>query len=206
MILVFVLALGRKVRAMIIYVKTEDKKSAFVIPDDTDFSTMIERDYQERLAAAGAGEKVTRRTPQEIMDDVNKATYNAGRGLQRYRGFVKTPFRREGEMPLDGMEAVAEGTEYLGSGLTISGTMSAFERWESALHMEEVKRDLKEILKPDAYDMAIKIGLEGMKPGAYAMLIGDKPNNVSKRWNRVKKLILKYLLTQAPELVKHWKK
>lgn len=191
---------------MIIYVKNEDKKSAFVLPDDTDFSTMIERDYQERLAAAGVGEEVARRSPQEIIDDLNKTMYNSAHKQIRHAGFVKTPFRREGEEALDSMANVAEGTEYLGSGLTISGTMSAFERWEAALHLEEVKKDLKEILKPDAYDMVMKIALDGVKPAAYAQQIGDKPNNVSKRYRRALKLVLKYLMTQSPELVEHWKK
>ena len=47
------------------------------VPDESEFNVMIERDYQERLAKAKPGEKVERRTAQEILtEEICKPTYN----------------------------------------------------------------------------------------------------------------------------------
>ncbi len=39
------------------------------VPDENEFSVMIERDYRQRLDKAKPGETVKRRTPQEILNE-----------------------------------------------------------------------------------------------------------------------------------------
>ena len=46
------------------------------VPDEKEFSVMIERDYQQRLEKAKPGEIIERRTPQEILnEEISKPTY-----------------------------------------------------------------------------------------------------------------------------------
>ena len=48
------------------------------VPDESEFNVMIERDYQERLGKAKPGERVTRRTAQEILtEEICKPTFNS---------------------------------------------------------------------------------------------------------------------------------
>ena len=47
------------------------------VPDESEFNVMIERDYQERLAKAKPGERVERRTAQEILDETSKEIFNS---------------------------------------------------------------------------------------------------------------------------------
>lgn len=56
----------------------EDKKHPTLLEAaDEEFATMVERDYQRRCDEAGVGEVVSRRSPQEILDeDFNKPTFN----------------------------------------------------------------------------------------------------------------------------------
>lgn len=57
----------------------EDKNSPITIEvPDADCEIWVETDYQQRLAAAEDKSSVTRRTPQEIMDEeCNKPTFNS---------------------------------------------------------------------------------------------------------------------------------
>ena len=48
------------------------------VPDESEFNVMIERDYQERLGKAKSGERVERRTAQEILtEEISKPTFNS---------------------------------------------------------------------------------------------------------------------------------
>lgn len=198
--------LAERCQKMKIYLNDEDHNSVIIIPDDTDFSTMIERDYQERLAAAGEGEVVLRRSPQEILDDGNREDYNSYHRQARHWGTAKMPYRKEEEEFGENIQAVAEGTGYLGEGLTMSGSMSAFEKRWALLHEEDVQKDLKALLIEANYDMVEKIALEGMRLADYAAAIGVKPNTVSKRYRRALVIVLAYLRERCPELVEYWEK
>ena len=46
------------------------------VPEE-EFDVMIENDYRERLKKAKPGEKVERRTPQEILDETSRAVYSS---------------------------------------------------------------------------------------------------------------------------------
>lgn len=63
---------------MKITVYYEDNRERTTIEvSDEDCEIWVESDYQRRLAAAEDGASVTRRTPQQIMDeDFNRPTYN----------------------------------------------------------------------------------------------------------------------------------
>lgn len=58
---------------MEINIRNNDQLVTLEIPEG-DFTQMIQRDQQERAAAKG--HPVEPRTPQEIMDDLNRADYN----------------------------------------------------------------------------------------------------------------------------------
>lgn len=64
---------------MKITVYYEDKTHATTLEvPDADCEIWVETDYQQRLAAAEDKAAVTRRTPQEIMDEeCNKPTFNS---------------------------------------------------------------------------------------------------------------------------------
>ena len=51
------------------YESNRKKYYTWLETGDEDLSIMIERDYQERLAKAEAGEVVERRDPQTILDE-----------------------------------------------------------------------------------------------------------------------------------------
>ena len=53
------------------------------VPDEAEFSEMIERDYQERLSRAKPGKTVKRRTPQEILDETSREIYNSHHYAER---------------------------------------------------------------------------------------------------------------------------
>lgn len=197
--------LAERAQKMKIYLNDEDHRTAIIIPDDTDFSVMIERDYQERLARAEEGEEVFRRSPQEILDDGNREDYNSWHKQARHWGQAKMPFRKDDEFGED-IQAVAEGTGYLGEGLTMSGSMNAFEQRWRLLNEEDVNKDLKALLTPANYDMVMKVYLGDMRVKDYAASIGSSPNTVSKRLRRTIPVLLAYLRERCPELVRHWEK
>ncbi|MDG8349241.1 sigma-70 family RNA polymerase sigma factor, partial [Streptococcus pneumoniae] len=65
------------------------------VPDE-DFTLMIDADYEDRLSCAEDKETVTRRSPQEIMDErFNKPDYNNWHKFDRNRGMPKKPFRKD---------------------------------------------------------------------------------------------------------------
>ena len=140
-----------------------------------EFEEMIEFDYQERLAKADEGETVERRTPQEILDEMNRGEYNSWQTHNK-RHTVGASSMEEGEEAniIDLLEDRSQ--------------LEAYERQED--YEEQCQRIRNEFkLKPDQADMVIAICLDGMAVKDYAEEIGDKPNNVMHRLKRAKKLL-----------------
>src|SRR5690554_7557427 len=82
---------------MKIRIQHENKSIYLEVPDE-DFTLMIEADYEDRLSSAEDKESVTRRSPQEIMDErFNKPEYNNWHKYDRHRGMPKKPFRKDGQ-------------------------------------------------------------------------------------------------------------
>lgn len=80
---------------MKIRIQHENKSIYLEVPDE-DFTLMIETDYEDRLSSAEDKETVTRRSPQEIMDErFNKPEYNNWHKFDRHRGMPKKPFRKD---------------------------------------------------------------------------------------------------------------
>lgn len=52
---------------------------------------------------------------------------------------------------------------------------------------ESLRQSIRSILKPDYAEMIIAIHLDGMKPGEYAEMIGEKPNTLNHRLQRAEK-------------------
>ena len=70
------------------YESNRKKYYTWLETGDEDLSIMIERDYQERLAKAEAGEVVERRDPQTILDEeISKPTYQTEK--RRHASFDK---------------------------------------------------------------------------------------------------------------------
>ena len=60
-----------------VYYEDKNSKNTIEVPDE-DCEIWVEEDYRRRLEAADDKSAVTRRTPQEIMDeDYNKPTFNS---------------------------------------------------------------------------------------------------------------------------------
>lgn len=85
------------------------------IPDG-DYSTMIEIDYQQRLAEAPDDKKNQVKkceTVQEVLDLMNKREYNNWHKEHRHRGTVNKPFRKDDEDTdeSDGIDTVADNSQ-----------------------------------------------------------------------------------------------
>ena len=60
-----------------VYYENKNERTTIEVPDE-DCEIWVEQDYQRRLEQAGDKSAVTRRTPQEIMDeDYNKPSFNS---------------------------------------------------------------------------------------------------------------------------------
>lgn len=66
--------------------------------------------------------------------------------------------------------------------------VSDFNTEEAAREDEALLRErIRSVLKPDYAEMIIAIHLDGMKPGEYAVSIGEKPNTLNHRLQRAEK-------------------
>jgi len=162
---------------MKIQVRYENTVTALEVPEE-DFTLMIDVDYQTRLATAEDKETVTRRTPQEIMEEqFNKPDYNNWHKFDRHRGQPKTPYRKDDEADddTDVMDKFADWSD--------------IEKLDKQFAYEALCEKIRQALKPDYAEMIIAICIDGKSVDEYASLIGEKPNTVSKRFIRAKKKI-----------------
>lgn len=72
------------------------------------------------------------------------------------------------------------------------------EERERKYQDEAIRGWLSESLKPKEAALAIAIISDRMSIQEYAALIDDKENNVSHRWNRLKRKIAKKLIEKRP--------
>lgn len=162
---------------MKIQVRYENTVTALEVPEE-DFTLMIDVDYQTRLATAEDKETVTRRTPQEIMDEqFNKPDYNNWHKFDRHSGQPKTPYRKddEAEDETDVMDKFADWSDT--------------EKLDRQFEYEALCQKIRQALKPDYAEMIIAICIDGKSVDEYATIIDEKPNTVSKRFIRAKKKV-----------------
>lgn len=136
--------------------------------DEKEFSTMIEFDYQERLLLAKEGEVISRRTPQEIIDEMNKNENNS------YRRHYRNAYGRSNLDDTTG-EEIKDDSDII------------FR--DSEEDYVELCETIKKLLKPAQADMIIAICLNGVKVKDYASQLGEKVTAVSNRFVRAKKIL-----------------
>ena len=135
---------------------------------------------------------------QEKFDiDFNRPEYNERHRETRYLGKAKVK-RMDGKSgyivskkdddsfdAFDLMGAIDPTEEYI-SGEEFDEEIDVDARTE-----EKIKEFLYSIMKPAQAEMVFALGVKKMTQKEYANLIGDKENNVSKRYGRIKKKIKK---------------
>ena len=140
------------------------------IPDG-DYSTMIEIDYQQRLAEAPDDKK----NRVKKLDLMNKREYNNWHKEHRHRVIVNKPFRKDDEDAdeSDGIDAVADNSQE--------------EEHNRQYEYEALCQKIRAVLKPEFAEVIIAVCLDDMTPEEYATLTGAKRDAIYKRLQRAKK-------------------
>ena len=147
------------------------------IPDGN-YSTMIEIDYQQRLAEAPDDKKNQVKkceTVQEVLDLMNKREYNNWHKEHRHRGTVNKPFHKgdEDADENDGIDTVADNSQE--------------EERNRQYEYEALCQKIRAMLKPEFAEVIIAVCLDDMTPEEYATLTGAKRDAIYKRLQRAKK-------------------
>lgn len=170
---------------MKIKIRYDDQITTVDVPKE-EFTLMIELDYEQRLEEAKDPSSVQHRTPQEIMDEINKADYNNWHKHNRRWDREAVPSSVYGGKKHISSDVDGSGEKYLFD-------MDEFPDLASIARQQEVERDkelrawIRKKLKPDYAEMLIAIHLDGLTHMEYADRIGDKANNISHRLQRAEK-------------------
>ncbi|TWK08513.1 hypothetical protein CHCC20442_4226 [Bacillus licheniformis] len=157
-----------------------NNKPIYLEVPDEDFTLMIDADYEDRLSSAEDKETVTRRSPQEIMDErFNKPEYNNWHKFDRHRGMPKKPFRKddESEDATDHMDYLPDNTDEV-----------ARNKMEDYEYYCEI---IRAILKPKHSEPFIAVYLDGMSMTEYAKREGVSKSAISHRLDTAKKNLKK---------------
>lgn len=164
-----------------------DNKPTYLEVPDEDCTVMIDMDYEDRLSCAEDKETVTRRSPQEIMDErFNKPDYNNWHKFDRHRGMPKKPFRKddESEDATDHMDYLPDNTH----------EVARIKKEDYEYYCEIIRS----ILKPKHSEPFIAVYLDGMTMTEYAEREGVSKSAISHRLNTAKKNLKKFF--QNPQL------
>lgn len=157
-----------------------DNKPTYLEVPDEDFTLMIDADYEDRLSCAEDKETVTRRSPQEIMDErFNKPDYNNWHKFDRNRGMPKKPFRKDDQAvdETDHMDYFSDSTH--------EETREKKEEYEYCCEI------IRTILKPKHSEPFIAVYLDGMTMTDYAKSVGVSKSAISHRLATAKKNLKK---------------
>lgn len=116
----------------------------------------------------------------------NRPEYNGWHRETRHLGMPKLPFKKEGDDSFEG---------------DVMDTFADYSDEETREHQDQdeaIRGWLDEMLKPKEAAMAKALILDGYSVERYATEIGDKPNNVSHRWVRLKKKIQNKYFEKRP--------
>lgn len=141
-----------------------------------DFTVMIDADYEDRLSSAENKEAVTRRSPQEIMDErFNKPDYNNWHKFDRNKGMPKKPFRKDDQAvdETDHMDYFSDDTDE--------------ETREKQTEYEYVCNIIRKNLKEKQAELLIAIFLDGVPVTEYAKREGVDKSAISHRLKTAKK-------------------
>ncbi len=154
---------------MRLYVTVDGKTTCLVVPDE-DTIIMVERDYQERLAAAKDKSKVEPRTPQQILNSLyGKEDY----GKKRLHEHWVRPSSSNEEDGLDNYDSFAVARQNQGTGLSYRNlvnlsTRSADSLAVDAMAEEHTMRLLQQNLTPEQIELVTEIVLKKRKQVDYA--------------------------------------
>ncbi|MBD7911086.1 sigma-70 family RNA polymerase sigma factor [Clostridium sporogenes] len=168
-------AVRRKGCKMKIRIQHENKSIYLEVPDE-DFTLMIDADYEDRLSSVEDKETVTRRSPQEIMDErFNKPEYNNWHKFDRHRGMPKKPFRKddESEDATDHMDYFPDNTDEVTR--------------EKQVEYEYLCEIIRKTLKEKQAELLIAIFLDGVSVTEYAEREGVSKSAISHRLDTAKK-------------------
>jgi len=145
--------------------------------EEEEFAAMVEKDYALRLKSASPDEEVKPRKPMEIIDEMNLLEIKSWRKLNEKLDAYHAPNYKyeDEELSSDFADCIPDFTQL--------NEMKEREAYE------ELCQKIKNLLKPKQADMVISICLDGMSVKEYAKKIADKPNNVTKRYCRVKEIL-----------------
>ena len=167
---------------MKIEIKYENKTVSLDVADDTDFSVMIERDYEERLAEAKAkGEDTKDIVPYDVQqlfsESLNKPDYNNYHKHNRHSGMPKKTYRKDDEAAdmTDGIDSINPDkcVYWLGA--------NEAEKRDAELEDEEVRNLIRSVLKPKQAELLIAIVLEDISLKEYAAREGVSISAISHR-------------------------
>lgn len=147
---------------------------------ETAFESMVEFDYQQRLALALPDDVVQKRTPVEIIEEGNRLEYNSWQTYKRNQ--------------VAWIDASTQ-TNLVGR---ISDD-SQVETLRRQADYEELCQKIRHVLTLEQAEMIIAICLDEKSVQEYALEVGDKPVNVYERLRSVKKK-LKNRLTENKDL------
>jgi hypothetical protein len=168
-------AIRRKGCKMKIRIQHENKSIYLEVPDE-DFTLMIEADYEDRLSSAEDKETVTRRSPQEIMDErFNKPEYNNWHKFDRHRGMPKKPFRKD--------DQEVDETDHMDYFPDYSVEMARVKKEE----YEHICEIIRKALKEKQAELLIAIVLDGVTVTEYAEREGVSVSAISHRLDTAKK-------------------
>lgn len=136
----------------------------------------VERDLEIRRAASDKPETIQPRTPQEIMDEVNRKLENSQRRTVRHYGELKVPYHKDDEDEPNPWDSIPD-------------------------HRDEIKRNINEdyeemcqklhiLLKAEYAEVIIAVVLNDVPIADFADMHGLFYEAAAKRLQRAKKKLL----------------
>lgn len=181
---------------MNIRIRYENQVTTIDIPEE-DFTLMIQLDYEKQLAEADDPSTVSRRSPQEIMDErFNKPDYNNWHKHNRHWDDNAVPSSIYGTKQYISAEPEEDGERHHFT-MDEFPDLAALEKQRTEEEDQELRAWIRKKLKPDYAEMLISIHMDGMSVTAYADEIGETRTAVSHRLQRAEKK-LKEILPKRP--------
>lgn len=165
-----------------------DNKPTYMEVPDEDFTVMIDVDYEDRLSSPEDKETMTRRSPQEIMNErFNKPEYNNWRKFDRHSATTTTPRR------LDGKRGRIKVSDDFDSENEKKNTIDLYpDTLDEEFREKQAEYDcvcdiIRKTLKPNQAELIIAIYLDGIPVTEYAEREGVHKSAISHRLETAKK-------------------
>ncbi|MEG7903797.1 sigma-70 family RNA polymerase sigma factor [Bacillus paranthracis] len=175
---------GCKMKIRIMY----DNKSTYLEVPDEDCTVMIDMDYEDRLSCAEDKETVTRRSPQEIMDErFNKPEYNNWHKLDRHSAATTPPKKLNGKRGYSKATDDNEGKNIKENTIELYPDNTDEVTREKQEEYEYLCEIIRKTLKEKQAELLIAIFLDGVSVTEYAEREGVSKSAISHRLDTAKK-------------------